>query len=141
MYTRSYRPEEEKIKVPENYDGNALREGGRQDDIPLSLPLSKSIGETKISPREDIPMPEDEKESEECITAPTEKEGEIKAGLFERLSKNAFFKKRLGGLIKPDSFKIESEEILIGAVALFLLFSKDRDIECAAMLFLLLFIK
>ena len=26
MYTRSYYPEGEEIKIPENYDGNALRE-------------------------------------------------------------------------------------------------------------------
>ena len=140
MYTRSYHSEEEKIKVPENYDGNALREESRPEEIPLSLPLSKSIGETKISPREEIPPMEEERELKECLTEPFEESKGEKVGLFERLSQNGFFKKRFLGLIKSDSFKIGSEEILIAALALFLLFSKDGDLECAAMLLLLLFI-
>ena len=50
---------------------------------------------------------------------------------------------RLGGLLPPSLFKdmkIGTEEILIGAIALFLLFSKSGDKECALMLLLLLFI-
>ena len=140
MYTRSYHSEEEKIKVPENYDGNALREEVHSEEIPLSLPLTKSIGETKISPREDIPRADDEKECEECFTEPKTEEAAVKVGIFERLSQNGIFKKRFGGLLKLDGFKIGSEEILIAAVALFLLFSKDGDLECAIMLLLLLFV-
>ena len=138
MYTRSYHPEEEKIKVPENYDGNALREEIR-DDAPLSLTLTKSIGETKISPRDDIPKIEEEAtESTEAEKKDTD--DAVKVGMFERFTQNGFLGKRLGGLIRLNNFKLGSEEILIAAIALFLLFSKDGDIECALMLLLLLFI-
>ncbi len=140
MYTRSYHSEEEKIKVPENYDGNALREETRSEEIPLSLPISASISETKISPREDIPELEEKKECEGCPREPKKEEDAVKVGIFERLSQNSFFSKRFGGLFKLDSFKLGSEEILIAAVALFLLFSKDGDLECAIMLLLLLFV-
>ena len=41
MYTRSYYPEGEGIKIPENYDGNAFREIGTKE-------------EERIAPSEDI---------------------------------------------------------------------------------------
>ena len=138
MYTRSYHPEDEKIKVPENYDGNALREEIR-DDAPLSLTLTKSIGETKISPRDDIPTIEEEA-TESTETDKKDIDDAVKVGMFERLTQNGFLGKKLGGLIRLNNFKLGSEEILIAAIALFLLFSKDGDIECALMLLLLLFI-
>lgn len=49
----------------------------------------------------------------------------------------------LGSLLRPGfikEFKIGTEELLIGAVALFLLFSKNGDKECAIMLLLTLFV-
>ena len=49
----------------------------------------------------------------------------------------------LGSFLRPahlKDFKLGTEELLIGAVALFLLFSKNGDKECAIMLLLTLFI-
>ena len=135
MYTRAYYPEEEKISVPENYDGTALRE-------------HSDTAEAKAPEREEIPLrapwdvpkaeAEEEKEASEAVMSQPRQEGFL-GGILKKLPIKSLF----GGLdvFSADTFKLGSEEILIIGVALFLLFSKGGDRECAIMLLLLLLIK
>ena len=113
MYTRSYPTQDEKISVPENYVGNAFE---KREPEPM-----ESSGDTK-----------------ECISEPALASGGL-GSLFKKIPVPAFLSGLnvfRGGL---DGFG--TEEILIIGVALFLLFSKSGDKECAIMLLLLLFIK
>ena len=131
MYTRSYYPEEEKLTVPENYDGTAFRESIRCE---AGIPQADDAKEEKKELRApwDIPPPED------SIPTSAEKKRSIAAGLFDKFPIGRLLgaKDIFGGSLK----KIGTEEILLVGVALFLLFSKNGDKECAIMLLLLLFV-
>lgn len=139
MYTRTYQNEEEKITVPENYDGNAFREESVCDSFcPLDINTQQNT-ESKVNcdtTQENAPM-----ESAECSAAPEKKQKSdgILASIFKGSGKTAF----INGLpfMKNGKFNIETEEILIVALAAFLLLSKSGDKECAVMLLLLLFVK
>lgn len=132
MYTRSYFQDDEKISIPENYDGNAFRED--------------SVGQIKES---EIPKDNFEKADaescEECFISNGTKRERQDTGpgfistFFQRFQPSALFDKF--ELFKGGRFDLESEEILIIGIALFLFFSEGKDIECALMLLLLLFIK
>ena len=133
MYTRSYYPESEGIKIPENYDGNAFREIGTKE-------------EERIAPSED------NTKSEEVLRAPwdvsekaEEAMGNANIGsrgfgsFFDKISLNS-----ITGILpffKSGKFSLGNEEMLICAIALFLFFSRGGDKECAVMLLLLLWIK
>ena len=138
MYSRSYYPEEEKIRIPENYDGNALREVQCESEPKISIPMNSAKSEPKISPRESLES--STSESEVFATADENKESEandeVFAGIFNKLPFGNIFSKKP----KFKNFKIGVEEILLFGVALFLFFSKDGDKECAAFILLLLFI-
>ncbi len=78
---------------------------------------------------------ENYKEEDEC---PAEKtETAHSTGIFDGLG----IGKLLGNGTLFGGLKIGTEEIIILALAAFMLFSGSRDIECAVMLFVLLFIK
>ena len=126
MYTRSYFTEDKKIDIPENYDGNAFREN-------LDPFKENSIEDT---------IPEEERSEED------EKVSEASAipSLFGKLPISKLVTGLSGlsfkrGDIAQMCKKFGTEEILIGAVALYLFFSKDGDRECAIMLLILLFIR
>ena len=127
MYTRSYFPEEERINVPDNYDGSAF--GGEGMDTGLTN-VQPSVAEPKVSPRDVPTFAEEAVASEEVHEEKAES-----AGTFGSILPSG-----LGNLFKFDKLKIGSEEILLIGIALFLLFSKDGDKECAIMLILLLFV-
>ena len=130
MYTRSFLGNEEKLTVPENYDGNAFFDTAPQQSSQSIPPVIST--ETKISPGDTIPKVTEygDEEYEECG-------GVVQ---MERSSPLKFLPSSLGNLFKLDSFKLGSEEILIIAVAAFLFFSKGGDKECALFLLLLLFV-
>ena len=116
MYTRSYfKDETESPKPPENYSGIALTEDEE--------PESTSTGANPWEKAEEAPVMKTESRS-----------------AFSDL----LFGGRLSGLFKGHCGAggllggIGSEEILIIAMALFLLLSKDGDKECAIMLLILL---
>ena len=136
MYTRSYFPEEGGISIPQNYDGNALFDSPSEEPTSVGIPKT-TAQETKISPRfeeaRDIP---DENYSSE-IQEPAEEEA---APAFAGLFPFKLFPGGLKSIFNLDSFHIGTEEILIIAVALFLLFSKGGDKECSVILLLLLLI-
>ena len=131
MYTRSYYPEEERLTVPENYDGTALRESILGESY---TPPTEQTREEK----KELRAPWDIPHTEESIPTSAEEKKSIASGLFEKFP--------IGKLLGTKDFfrgsinKIGTEEILLVGIALFLLFSKNGDKECAIMLLLLLFV-
>lgn len=133
MYSRSY-PNDEAIRIPENYDGTSLLE----NEMPSA---SHTVAEParidlKISPRDAEPAEPIFAESDENASG-----GGFLSGLFGDFKlpflKNLFShgeKRRLTDFIGL-------EEILILILAAFLLFSKSGDKECAIILALLIFVK
>ena len=125
MYTRSYFTEDKKIEIPEKYDGNAFREDSTH---PKDNSTSEAIS--------------NEETDEESI------ETSARSGvssIFGSLPLSRLFSGLQGSFFKDNNLfgackTIGTEEILIGAVALYLFFSKDGDRECAIMLLILLFI-
>lgn len=116
MYTRSYYDAQDNISLPENYVGTAFRESEQ--------PLTDSVE----SVNEDV----EREESVPSSALPLGKQPSFLGGILGSLKLPFADKLKL-----PD---IGSEEILIIATAMFLLFSKNGDIECAIMLLLLLLI-
>ena len=112
MYTRSYYPDtNERLAIPDNYDGTALIEAPPQ------------ITEQAVDEQADSP-----------VSADVQTTSSLNFGKIPFLS--GIFGKDVG--IKLP--KIGTEEMLIIATAAFLFFSKDGDRECAIMLALLLLI-
>lgn len=70
---------------------------------------------------------------EECATSVCNDTEAASISFFDRIS-------GIFGLHKPSKLNIGFEEILIGAVAVYLFLSRDGDKECAIMLALLLII-
>lgn len=144
MYSRNL--SEGKISIPENYDGNAFRDIGKESPPEPTERNIKVIG----SPSADVKMsPVGEMasiESTEGADEPCEKENsDVSAGIFKFFDKSSLgglFGKgvRLGDSMSLRLPKIGTEEILLIAIALFLFFSKDGDKECAIMLLLLLLV-
>ena len=131
MYARSYYGED--VSIPENYDGTAFSE--QAPDSEARAPRIEPVkSEMKFSPKETEP-----KETETCAEEVAESKP---AGLF-----GIDFQGILGGIFSgkkisryfPQGFG--TEEILIIGIALFLIFSPSRDIECALLLLALIFIK
>ena len=133
MYTRSYYSEDEKINVPENYNGTAIRE-------PLeNAPPEEAIESEPLRAPWDIPSDEASKASSEAVITKKDSDSSFFGNILRRLPISP---KMLGGeLFKLRLEKIGFEEILIIGIALILLFSKEADKECALMLLLLLFVK
>ncbi|MBQ8321811.1 MAG: hypothetical protein IJX92_05550 [Clostridia bacterium] len=118
MYSRSfYTTEEENTRIPTNYDGTAFS--------------------TSEVPSEVSEEPDAEQASADASES-------VSAGVIDSVRipfLSGLFGK--GGLLGTSSLKlpkIGTEEILIIAAALFLLFSKDGDMEIAVMLLILLLI-
>jgi len=134
MYSRSYYPDTD-ISVPENYDGTAF-----SDDFMTSEPKTPKIepvkNEVKFSPKEPECVSE---ESEDCFSPKKEKEHGSLFGIdFGGIFGGLFRGGKLSSIIPKD---FGTEELLIIGIALFLLFSPDRDIECALLILALIFIK
>ena len=136
MYTRSYYPEQEKLTVPENYDGYAFSEEKSE-----SVTLKESeIQESKAPLR--APWDEDKEEKQEKIAQPASATPKYDSSFGVFLNKIPFLK----GISKSNTFKnglsdFGTEELLIIGIAIFLLLSKSGDKECSLMLLFLLFIK
>ena len=112
MYSRSYPGG---VEPPERYDGAAI---ARTEEYE---------GEENESSRAS------EAESEPVMSRPSSN------GLFSGISLDSL----LGGFLQKGRFNLSSiglEEILIIIAALYMMFSKDGDRECAVMLIILLFI-
>ncbi len=117
MYTRSFYPEtNDKISIPENYDGTAFME--KEETVKDSEPVSSDLTKAKS-------------EESEAVFAGF---GRIPllSGLFGKGSPLSQLNLRLP--------TIGTEEILLIATAAFLFFSKDGDKESALLLLFLLLI-
>lgn len=133
MYTRSYYPEQETLKVPENYDGLALGDENANDKQKEEIPKESA------PLRAPWDTPTEEKSETEAVSAAANTYTGALGGL---ISKIPF----LHGLDRFDFLKKEissigTEELLIIGLALFLLFSKSGDKECSLMLLFLLFVR
>ncbi len=139
MYTRSYAPDESApIKVPENYDGNAFTEPPEPVRIQPNEPNPAADAVHTSSTAYETGIPKDIPEE----SVPASGSGGILDGILgspilKRFIPSGLFGGR-GLRSLPD--RIGTEEILIIGVALFLIFSRGGDTECAIMLLLLLFI-
>ncbi len=126
MYSRSYyQTEGQSPSPPENYDGTAFSE---QSERPPELPYEAA---------DFIPEPKAEAVSSE----PESLTASAKGFSLPFLSGSGGFS--IGGLFGKEGGLLSNigvEEILILAVAAYLIFSGSGDIECAIMLLLLLFI-
>ena len=133
MYSRSYYPDSE-ISIPENYDGTAFSEA--QPEAEQRAPKIEPIrNEMKFSPKE----PEEKQDmNEECFAAQKTKERGLFGIDFSGIFGGLFRGGGLSSLIPKD---FGTEELLIIGIALFLLFSPDRDIECALLILALIFVK
>lgn len=112
MYTQIYNKDDERLNVPEGYNGTAIIDGIHNE------------------PEPETP----EKNADDAST--------VKAGLFGNIFSAPLLKNILGndGSVLSVFSKIGTEEILILATAAFLFFSGEGDKECAILLLLLLFI-
>ena len=128
MYTRSCFPENDGIKIPENYDGNAFREEKKEDPKEAQMANEAPIGMTwKAADDADEVMAKGENGQRGL------------GGFLDKLSPSLITKAL--PFFKGDKLSLGSEELLISAIALFLFFSRSGDKECAVMLLLLLWIK
>ena len=115
VYSRNYDTTED-FSVPKNYDGTAF--GARKEDsAPSAEPSNEGAKEAFAPPQE--------------------------GGFFSSLLGKIPFASSLSAFGLPAPLRmpeIHGEELLIIAVALFLLFSKNGDKECAIILLILLFV-
>ena len=133
MYTRSFFQDDEKINIPKNYDGNAFREEDKEDgaseaEIPtgvFSPPLFRAHDNECVNGKK-----EEAKRDTGRGFPPLFVKKLLPEGLFEGID-----------ILKGGRLEFGKEELLIIGIALFLIFSEGKDLECALMLFLLLFIK
>lgn len=131
MYTRSYYTDDEKIRVPENYDGLAIEKEPTREEAEERVNDAPEPSNIKFkAPWEDIEK--EDKTTEEAVSRAVHQ-----GGIFDKIPTlfDGIFKKGLFDI------KIGTEELLIIGIAAFLLFSKNGDRECSVLLLLLLFVK
>ncbi len=133
MYSRSYIGTEAVGAVPEGYDGVAIREPEIHEKLDTGTPNTEN--HTAEPPPILNPWEEEKREKVE-----TKDESVGAFSLLGGSLGNLFGGVRLPFLSSIKIPKIGTEEILILAVAAYLLFSKDGDKECAIILLLLLFV-
>ncbi len=147
MYSRNQSYGASAISLPENYDGVAFTESASES------PAADFGGGIRVvgSPSADVKMSpsgflsDDTKPAEEASTPPQEPATEtgILSGLLGRMPSFGKLFSGDGLLFGTQHIKLPRigyEEILLIGIALFLLFNKDGDRECAVMLLLLIFI-
>jgi len=141
MYSRSYKQGDDGISIPESYSGVAFREP-EPEIIPEGAP--KSLAKSADVKFTTSPEPPDPKLTAAEVAA--EPESEPASSLFSSFTNKLPFKSIFTGLSGFDLSKfrlpkINTEEILIIGLALFLFLSKEGDKECAMLLLLLLLIQ
>ena len=124
MYTRNYYPDEERVRIPENYDGTSMLE--KKDKGEDMINKDDSFAGIKISPEY----------KERLEDTPNENGSSVEP--FTSVFKNIFKDDMPLGALLP---KIGAEELLILGLAAFLFLSKSGDKECALILLFLIFVK
>ena len=143
MYARTRADTDTRLNIPENYDGTAFIQAPSEPPPPQERNiriLGECSADAKMSPQERHAEPDGE-----AVSALDSKEAEKSVKTFSLFDKLPFATtlgrwRELPVLGQFFPSKIGTEEILIIATALFLLFSKSGDKECAIMLGLLLFV-
>ena len=133
MYTRNYIDDGGGVTVPQNYDGIAFD----TDISDVKNTVSATVGERKISPPDQPPSHEGENVQ---ASATAESAGGLFGNLFGKIGLKNLFPSSINSILSLDKFKLGAEELLLIGLALFLLFSKEGDKECAIILLLLLFV-
>ena len=148
MYTKPknyYTEDGERVKIPEKYDGTAFLEP--INDEPKPHIQEPSAHTEAIPQKRDVkisPVIEDNREEDEAAAETSAAAGFDGGFLSSLLRSNPFGK--LGSIFsKKDGADLLSsfgtEELIIIGIALFLLFSRTGDKECALILAGLLFIR
>lgn len=140
MYSQSFFNAGRDISPPENYDGTAFSEIPNQSEAkPQKIESVKN--EIKFSPKSD----ELDCECAHCNEKYDDCKSENDCGRggffgidFSGMLGSLFSGSKLSSFIPKD---FGFEEILIIGLALFLLFSPQRDIECALLILALIFIR
>lgn len=140
MYSRGFGVPSSDVKIPEKYDGTALRDIPAEEEKSniYSMPVFSDSGkaEIKISPGDISSEPT--ADSQNCSN---ENEESKPAGIFSFAPSRLISKFMPNGLNFANLIpKIELEEIIILGLAVLLFFSKSGDKECALILLALLFI-
>ena len=131
MYTRNYcQDSEERIVVPENYDGNTFRTQPNTESATYY-----HIANQTQDPEFNISETPDTKEA---MSKSAKSDNSFLSSLKHFIPEGLFTGR---GFLRNGLSQIGTEEILIIGIALFLFFSKDCDKECALMLIFLLFVK
>ena len=133
MYSRSYIEKTSQKRIPDGYDGIAIREDEADEKLDTGSPNTENPtmqDSPTLNPWEEDALDKGEKK-EESVGAFSFL-GTPLGSLFGSV-KLPF----LGSLKMP---KIGTEEILILVAAAYLFFSKDGDKECALILILILFV-
>ena len=124
MYTRTYFSDENKVDIPENYDGTAFRE--KEDSFVKSEAQDAAPAQNPNASEETVSR---------SVFSPILEKLPLK-GLGNFLP---FLRPRDSSHEKRE-ISFGTEEVLICIIALYMFFSKEGDKECAIMLIFLLFI-
>lgn len=125
MYSRSYIEEPEVLTPPANYDGNVFSDEAKYEKNHTCPPTNEDFAQSAAS----------------AAAGEATAVGATPKAPFSSIL--GFGKNIFGGLFGGGGFRLPrlgTEEILIIATAMFLLFSKEGDKECAILLLLLLLI-
>lgn len=133
MYTRNYVDDGVGVNIPQHYDGIAFD----TDIQDTKNTVSATIGERKISPQD---TPASFEPEDTPVSAPIETQGGLFGNIFGKLGFKNLLPSSLNSILSLEQFKLGKEELLLIGLALFLLFSKEGDKECAIILLLLLFV-
>ena len=138
MYTRPYFQNSAEVSVPEKYDGNALKDETieKSDNDEFRSTESEEMNEELRAPWDRVESTASE-QAEQTGAAVDSRRG-ILGGLMKNLPFGSLpFKFNFTG---GEGLKLGYEEILIIAIALFLIFSKSGDKECGIALLAMIFI-
>ena len=135
MYTKTYAKDIPSIQIPEQYGGTVF--GDTVSEIDVTYEKEPENTPT-ITEENKNPWEQSEKNATRDSTSiPTADLG----GMFSKFGEGFF---GIRGFKNPKAIFSDgfgTEEILIIGLALLMLLSSDRDIECALMILALLFIK
>jgi hypothetical protein len=113
MYTREYLEDGDVLKIPKNYSGTTIAQG-RPSDAEIDGQVFDENSPKMVENKESIPS------------------------WAEKLGVKSLFSPFASLLHFPEKFG--TEEIILIALAVFLIFSKSGDIECVLTLIALLFV-
>jgi len=137
MYTKSYPKDNQGILIPEKYGGTAFIDTAIEKKDTYEIDGEK-LSEGKTG---EAKNPWEENEEKNSTRGEPSAPAGAFGGLFSRLGDGLFGIPYFKSPKAIFSDGLGTEELLIIGLALFLFLSPERDIECALMILLLLFVK